>query len=136
MYGQRALRRRQILLLRRGSLLPAQTGSAPCAAATKGLENEIGFLRRGLRFGLLGLLVAGATLTFAASWPASSGTLDQQQTNAPNDGIEMNGTLATAQVFTPTLSGQLGQVDVLLNRVDTPLGPLSVQIWATASGVP
>ncbi len=97
---------------------------------------RLGLLRRGLRFGLLGLLVAGATLTLAASSPASSGTLDQQQTNAPNDGIEMNGTLATAQVFTPTLSGQLGQVDVLLNRVDTPLGPLSVQIWATASGVP
>lgn len=87
---------------------------------------------RWLSAAVLGAL--GLALLVPAS--ASAGTLDQQQTNAPGVGPAVWVAVLNAQVFTPTLSGQLDRVDVLLNRVGTPGGDLTVQIWATSAGAP
>src|SRR5262245_41342053 len=66
---------------------------------------------------------------------ASAGTLDQQQTLSDNI-PPVGGGIFEAQVFTPTLDGQLDQVDLWVYRDFNPGGDLTVQIWAVAGGVP
>jgi len=81
------------------------------------------------------LIVFPFVLALLVPAAASAGTLDQQQTNSNN--VEaVAGPIWHAQVFTPALDGQLDEVDLLLQRIGTPAGDLTVQIWTVGGGGP
>lgn len=75
--------------------------------------------------------------------PVWAGTLDQQQTDSDNV-PPVVGVIEQAQVFTAGLTGQLDQVDLLLQRTVGILPPggsgpgddLTVEIWTVTAGVP
>jgi hypothetical protein len=85
--------------------------------------------------GLLGVLAA---LTLVATAPPASaaGTLDQSQTSSTAGEEPFGGPFfMLAQTFTAGITGDLDQVDLLLNRVGNP-GDLTVQIRTVSGGVP
>ena len=84
---------------------------------------------------------ACTALVLGAAAPASAGTLDQQQTSAPNNvGLTGNppaaGNNSLAQTFTAGITGGLDQVDLSLIKVGVPPANLTVQIRSVVAGQP
>jgi hypothetical protein len=67
---------------------------------------------------------------------ASAGTLDQQQTDATGAGADISSTISLAQGFTPGITGQIDQVDLVLGKLNSPTAPLSIEIRDISGGIP
>jgi hypothetical protein len=90
-----------------------------------------------VRLWLLVVVVGGVLLTLpVGSSGATAGTLDQSQTNA-SGGVEalIGPSELMAQTFTAGITGQLDQVDLLLDRTGSP-GSLIVEIRTVSEGLP
>jgi hypothetical protein len=89
------------------------------------------------RIGLVSGLAAALVLGISGS--ASAGTLDQHQdnqTNAPALFGNADGPQSLAQTFTAGITGQLDQLDLMLEKLGNPPSPITVEIRRTSAGAP
>jgi hypothetical protein len=85
------------------------------------------------------VLGIGAALVLGVAGSASAGTLDQHQDNADSSPAlfgNTDGPQSEAQTFSPGISGQLDQVDLMFEKLGNPPSPITVEIRSAAGGAP
>jgi hypothetical protein len=84
---------------------------------------------------LVAVSAAACIAVIAAPGVAVGGTLDQEQT-AADITPEVSSLGSDAQTFTAGLTGGVDEIDLVLQEMESPTAPLTIQIRDTADGVP